>query len=146
MYSVSKSFTIFTHTYSDDINATVQCMNHFLEDTTMTTITDEFMRQMRSTTRNYCIVILKAGPNKNMDGAEKIIWEHGRRNFELRANGVLSIVCPVSDGSNVSGIGIFNADVEEVVKIMDDDPGVQAGVFVYEVHATRSFPGDSLPQ
>ena len=112
----------------------------------MTTITDEFMRQMLSKARNYCVVILRAGPNKHMDGAEKIIREHGRRNFELRADGVLSIVCPVSDGSNVSGIGIFNADVEEVKKIMDEDPGVQAGVFVYETHACRSFPGDSLPE
>jgi hypothetical protein len=112
----------------------------------MTTITDEFMRQMIAKTRNYCIVILKAGPNKHMDGAEKIIWEHGRRNFELRADGVLSIVCPVTDGSNVSGIGIFNAGVEEVKKIMDEDPGVKAGVFVYVTHACRSFPGSCLPE
>ncbi len=31
----------------------------------MTTITDEFMRQMMSTTKNYCVVILKAGPNRD---------------------------------------------------------------------------------
>jgi hypothetical protein len=104
------------------------------------------MRQMMSTTRNYCVVILKAGPNKKMDGVEKIIWEHGRRNFELRAAGMLSIVCPIRDGSDVSGIGIFNASLEGVKKIMDEDPGVQAGVFVYEVHACRSFPGDRLPR
>ncbi|MGA9080638.1 MAG: hypothetical protein WB581_10475 [Halobacteriota archaeon] len=53
---------------------------------------------------------------------EKIIWEHGRRNFALRADCVLSIVCAVSDESNVSGVGIFNAPVEEVRKIMDEDP------------------------
>ncbi len=112
----------------------------------MTTITDEFMRQMISTTKNYCIVILKAGPKKNEDGAEKIIWEHGRRNFALRADGVLSIVCPISDGSNVAGVGIFNAPVEEVKKIMDEDPAVQAGVLIYELHACRSFPGACLPK
>ena len=28
---------------------------------------------------------------------------------------------------------------------MDGDPGVQAGVFVYELHPCRSFPGDALP-
>jgi hypothetical protein len=111
----------------------------------MTTITDDFMRQMRAKTRNYTIMILKAGPNKHMEGVEKIIWEHGRRNFALRADGLLLIVCPVSDGSDVSGIGIFNAPAEEVKKIMDEDPGVQAGVFVYEIHACRSFPGDCLP-
>jgi len=111
----------------------------------MTTITDEYMQQMRAKTRNYSIVILKAGPNKHQDGAEKIIWEHGRRNHELRADGVMPIVCPVADDSDVSGVCIFNATVEEVKKIMDDDPGVKAGVFVYEIHACRSFPGDSLP-
>jgi len=119
-------------------------MNHFLEDTFMTTISDEFMRQMLSTTKNYCVVILKAGPHRYEDGVEKIIWEHVRRNFELRANGVISIVCPISDGSNVTGVGIFHASVEEVKKIMDEDPGVQAGVFVYEIHATRSFQGGNL--
>jgi len=112
----------------------------------MTTITNEFMQQMLSTTRNYCLVILKAGPNKHMDGAEKIIWEHGRRNFALRADGLLSIVCPVSDGSNVAGIAVFNAEVEEVKKIMNDDPAVKAEVLIYEIHACRSFPGDSLPR
>ncbi len=112
----------------------------------MTTITDEFMRQRISQTRQYCIVILKAGPNRNMDGVEKIIWEHGRRNFELRAEGMLSIVCPISDGSDVSGVGIFNAPVEEVKKIMDEDPAVKAAVLVYETHPCRGFPGDSLPK
>ena len=111
----------------------------------MITISDEFMRQMLATTRKYCVVILKAGPNRHKDGVEKIIWEHVRRNFVLRAEGVLSIVCPISDESNVTAVGIFNADVEEVKKIMDEDPGVKAGVFVYEIHASRSFPGDSLP-
>jgi len=112
----------------------------------MTTITDEYMQRMLSKAKNYCIVILKAGPNKQQDGVEKIIWEHGRRNFALRADGVLPIVCPVNDGSDVSGIGIFNTSAEEVKKIMDEDPGVQAGVFVYEVHACRSFPGACLPE
>lgn len=112
----------------------------------MTTITDEYMRQIISQTRQYCIVILKAGPNRLEEGVEKIIWEHGRRNFELRAEGVLPIVCPISDGSDVSGIGIFNAPLEEVKKIMDEDPGVKAGVFVYELHVCRSFPGASLPK
>jgi uncharacterized protein YciI len=51
----------------------------------------------------------------------------------LRAEGVLSIVCPISDGSDVAGIGIFKASVEEVKSIMDEDPGVKAGVFVYEI-------------
>ena len=111
----------------------------------MTTITDDYMRQMLTTTRSYCVVILKAGPRRHEPGVEKILWEHGRRNFSLRADGVLSIVCPVADGSGVTGIGIFNASLKEVKKIVDDDPGVKAQVFIYEAHESRSFPGDSLP-
>jgi hypothetical protein len=79
-----------------------------------------------------------------MEGVDEIVWEHGRR-FSLRADGVLSIVCPVPGGEELNGIGIFNATVEETRAIMDDDPGVQAGVFVYELHPCRSFPGDALP-
>ena len=111
----------------------------------MITISDEFMQQMLATTRKYCVVILKVGPKRNEDGVEKIIWEHVRRNFALRTEGMLSIVCPISDGSDVTGIGIFNADVEEVKKIMDEDPAVKAGVLVYETHACRGFPGSCLP-
>jgi hypothetical protein len=36
-----------------------------LSDNSRTTITDEFMRQMRSTPKQYGIVILKAGPNSH---------------------------------------------------------------------------------
>ena len=111
----------------------------------MQTITDEYMRQMLPTTRPYYIVILKAGPQKQQEGVEKIIWEHARRNFALRADGKLVIVCPVNDGTDVTGVGIFNTSLEDTKEIMEDDPGVKAGVFIYEIHPCRSFPGDSLP-
>ncbi len=112
----------------------------------MTTITDEFMQKMLGTTKQYCISILKAGPNSNHPDRDTIVREHGRRNFALRADGLLPIVCPISDGSDTSGIGIFNASVEEVRRIMDGDPAIIAGIFVYELHPCRSFPGDSLPK
>ena len=109
-----------------------------------TTITDEYMRQMLGTAKDYCLMILRAGPRIDQPGVEKIIWEHGRRNFQLRAEGLLCIVCPVIDGGDVDGLGIFNADAEEARRIMDGDPGVQAGVFTYELHLCRGFPGDRL--
>jgi len=111
----------------------------------MTTISDEFMMQLLPTTKTYTAVILKAGPGINRDDVKQIIWEHGRRNFALRADGLLSIVCPVTDAGEVRGIGIFNADEAATRKIMDEDPGVATAVFVYETHSCRSFPGDSLP-
>jgi len=103
------------------------------------------MQQMMGKIKEYTLVILKAGPNRHKNGVETVIWEHARRNFTLRDEGVLSIVCPIADGSDVSGIGIFNTGIDRVREIMDGDPAVQAGIFVYEVHPCRSFPGDRLP-
>jgi len=111
----------------------------------MTTITDEFMREMLPKAKTYCLMILKNGPQRHQPGADKIIWEHGRRNFALRADGVMPIVCPVGDGSEVCGIGIFTTGIDEARRIMDEDPGVKAGVFVYELHACRGFAGSCLP-
>jgi hypothetical protein len=111
----------------------------------MTTITDDFMREMMGKTKPYCVVILKTGPNSDVPDVQSIIWEHGRRNFQLREQGTLSIVLPIRDGTEVHGVGIFNAGLDEVTRLMDEDPGVAAGVFVYEVHQSRSFPGDCLP-
>jgi len=111
----------------------------------MATITDDYMRQMLAATRNYSLVILKIGPHRHDGGADGTIWEHGRRNFALRAEGVLAIVYPIADGSEVAGVGIFDASAEDVRAIMDEDPAVQAGILTYEVHPCRGFPGSSLP-
>lgn len=111
----------------------------------MTTISNEMMQEMLLKTKGYSIVILRKTDKHAEPGSDKIVWEHGRRNFQLRAEGLLSIVCPIRDESDISGIGIFNASPEETSKLMESDPGVQAGIFTYEVHACRSFPGDSLP-
>jgi hypothetical protein len=73
------------------------------------------------------------------------VWEHGRRNFGLRDAGTLAVVLPVTDDSEVCGIGVFTTSIEETAAIMADDPGVRAGVFTYEVHPCRGFPGDALP-
>ena len=114
-------------------------------DARMAEITDEYMFEMLAQSKDYTLVLLEAGPNYADPSSPPIIFEHGRRNFSLRADGVLSIVCRVADDSKWSGIGVFNAPVDEVTRIMDGDPGVQAGVFTYEVHPVKSFPGDALP-
>jgi hypothetical protein len=111
----------------------------------MIAITDEYMKQMLATTKSYTIMTLKPGPNINHPNLKQIIWEHGRRNFELRADGLLPVVCPVTDDADISGFGIFSTTAEETKKILDDDPAVVAGIFVYEVYPVKSFPGDKLP-
>ena len=108
-------------------------------------ITDEMMLERRKQAASYCLVILKKAAGYGSEGSDKIIWEHGRRNISLQTDGVLPIVCPVADDSDIAGIGIFTPDMDEVRRIMDGDPGVQAGVFTYELHPCRSFPGSALP-
>ena len=108
-------------------------------------ITDDYMRTMLTRSAPFSVVILEKGPAHGSDGSDAIVWEHGRRNFELRAAGLLAVVCPVPDDSEVCGVGIFTPPPDEVARLMDDDPGVRAGVFTYSVHPCRSFPGDGLP-
>ncbi|MBO0705579.1 MAG: hypothetical protein J2P39_09685 [Candidatus Dormibacteraeota bacterium] len=111
----------------------------------MAEISDDYMRDMLSRSREYTLSILRDGPNRDAPDRDRIVWEHGRRNFSLRADGHLAIVCPVPDGSDVCGVGIFTGSPEETKRIMDEDPGVRAGIFVYELHPCRSLPGDALP-
>lgn len=111
----------------------------------MTTFSDDEMRARIAAAKTYTIVLLKSGPNRDRPDADAIVWEHARRNLVLRANGSLAIVCPIRDGTNVHGLYIFDRSVEETKAIMDDDPGVQAGLFIPELHPCRGFPGSALP-
>jgi hypothetical protein len=87
---------------------------------------------------------LKHGPNYGTPGTDGIIWEHGRRNLGLRAAGALAISCPIRDGSDIAGVGIFDREPEDVVAIMNGDPAIQAGVLTFEARPARSFPCDGL--
>jgi hypothetical protein len=109
-----------------------------------TQITDEYMHTMLAQAKAYTVVLLNGTPKLAEDGAASIVWEHGRRNFSLREDGLLSIVCPVTDGGDLAGIYVFDTDPEHATRIMRDDPGVRAGVFTFEVHPCRGFPGDAL--
>jgi hypothetical protein len=61
-----------------------------------------------------------------------------------RAIGILSVVLPVGGRADVSGAGVFNCDVDATRELLEGDPAVQAGAFVYDLYETRSFPGDAL--
>jgi hypothetical protein len=109
------------------------------------TITDDTMRDRLGTTRSYTAVLLRATDKCVRPDVDAIIWEHGRRNFALREHGVLPIVMPSTDNSDWAGIAVFDAPPEQVRVIMDHDPAVSAGIFTYEEHPVRGFPGSTLP-
>lgn len=111
------------------------------------TITNELIQQILATAREYCVFILKEGANRNQPDAEQIQGEHIRYLFELRADGKLSITCPVMNNSGLMGVGILNtSDLDEAKKILDQDPNIKAGRLTYEAHICISFPGDSLAE
>ena len=111
----------------------------------MTTYTDNMMRERLAMAASYTLVMLRHGVNYGTAGADEIIWEHGRRNMELQADGVMPIVFPVGDETGLAGVGIFVDGLDEVRKIMEGDPAIQAGVLSYSVHPCRGFPGSALP-
>ena len=123
----------------------------YKDDSALPEVTDDMLREALPSTAPYTVVVLKAGPRFSPPGQDRdpwlaqIIWQHGKRNFALRAAGLMPIVCPVADGSGVTGVGIFAASPEEVDWIMSGDPGVKEGVFTYDIHPTRTFPGSVLP-
>jgi hypothetical protein len=73
-----------------------------------------------------------------------LIWEHAKRNYALYLVGLMRIVFPIGGGSGTTGVGIFDSDPEEADRIMRQDPGVKAGLFTYELHATQTFPESTL--
>lgn len=123
----------------------------YTDDASLPEVTDEEMRAGLATTIPYTILILKAGPRFSPPGPDRdpevaaYIWQHGKRNFRLRNAGLLSVVCPVADGSEVVGVSVWAASPEDVERIYAQDPAVRAGVLRYEIHPTRTFPGSTLP-
>lgn len=105
---------------------------------------DEEMSALLATTKEYTVVVLRSGPNAGAPDENQVVWEHGRRNFGLRDSGALAIVLPVFGDPSMCGVAVFTTSVEETAAIMADDPGVAAGIFTYDVYASRSFPGDAL--
>jgi len=111
----------------------------------MSGVTDDYMREMLRTTNRYTLVILHRTSKRGEPGADRIVWEHGRRNFELRRDGLLCIVGPVvKDETDVTGVCIFSIDLRQTRMLMDEDPAVKAGIFTYEAHLIEGFPGDAL--
>ena len=103
-----------------------------------------------SATRAYTLVFLKKGPAYQLpDGRspeqKSIVWEHVRRNMRLQFEGKKALVGPLAGAGEIVGISVFTVSEGEARALMEDDPGVRAGVFVYEVAAWHEVPGSGLP-
>jgi len=110
----------------------------------MSSITDDYMREVIRTRRPYTLVVFRSGPKAKEPGADKVIWEHGRRNLEFRKSGIVNLIIGLRDEWEIEGLDVFNTSFDETRRIMEEDPAVKAGVLTYEIHPVVSFPGDAL--
>ena len=106
--------------------------------------TIEYIRELQSSMKEYTVVLLKLTPKRNEAESQGIIFQHAQKNFALREEGVVSIVCPVFNHPHFGGLYIFNTDFDQTKQIIEEDPAVKAGIFQYEIYSGKSFPGDSL--
>jgi hypothetical protein len=116
----------------------------------MVEITDDFMRARLATVRDYVVARLIKGPayqppQTRPPEQARIVWEHGRRNMQMQADGKMALVGPVMGGGDLVGLCIFAVPEAEARAIMDGDGAVQAGIFVYDLITWYGFPGDTLP-
>jgi hypothetical protein len=108
-------------------------------------VSDDVMRARLAGTSTYTAILLRATDAFVRPAVDPIVWEHGRRNMPLAEAGLLSVVLRVMDDTELACIGVFGATLDDTRVIMDDDPGIRARIFSYEMHPVRGFPGASLP-
>jgi uncharacterized protein YndB with AHSA1/START domain len=111
----------------------------------LTVVTDATMRTRLSAAKPYTAMVLQTTAALARPQHDALIWEHGRRNMALVEAGLLAVVLPVTDDSGIAGYGVFTTDLDTTRQIVESDPGVRAGIFAYELHPVRGFPGAQLP-
>lgn len=111
---------------------------------TLPVVSDGEMRARLGAAKPYTAMVLRTTATFARPDVDPVVWEHRRRNMALVDAGLLSIVLPVADDSDVAGFGVFALPPEDVRVVMDADPGVRAGIFAYDVHPVRGFPGAFL--
>ena len=116
-----------------------------VDDQPLPWISDDAMRSRLAASAPYTMVVFFPTDQLVRPDVNPIIWAHGRRNMALIATGIAPVITPVTTADGPSGFAIFTTGPDETRTIMDADPGVIAGIFTYETHPVRGFPGATLP-
>jgi len=96
----------------------------------------------------YVLLILTKGENYGLNDTPRIIQsEHLPYVFQQRDDHHMVLTMPVMDNSSsIAAVAIYNStDKEEVKKLVEKDPAIQAGIFNYEILSSIGLPGDTLP-
>ncbi len=98
--------------------------------------------------KSYFMVFLKSGPNRTQDSATSatIQKNHLAHIDNMYKAGKLCMAGPFLDKNDIKGICIYNtATKEEAVTLANQDPAVQAGRLIVEIHEWYSAKGMKLP-
>jgi hypothetical protein len=125
-------------------------MHPWPEGAALVEISDDYIRQRLTKARGYVTVFLRKGPGYRPPASRppeqaRIVWEHVRRNMRLQAEGKKALVGPVEGGGEIVGLAVFLVPEAEARQLMENDPAVREGIFVYDVVTWHEFPGDGLP-
>lgn len=98
---------------------------------------------------SYVLAVLKTGPAdadiKDADARKKIFEGHFANMDRLAKKGKLVLAGPFIKGGEKRGLFIFDvATLEEAKKLVESDPAVKAGVFVFEL--TRWYGSAAVRQ
>ena len=88
--------------------------------------------------KSYVLVTLKTGPNDEKITDKKTRSEIFKGHFsnmtKLAEQGLLVLAGPLMESPPKRGMFIFNVSTkEEAMKLVESDPAVKAGIFVYEI-------------
>jgi uncharacterized protein YciI len=115
---------------------------------TMEQTPQEFFKEIASKGKQYTLVFLIEGSNRDQDEAtaDEIQFNHLKYLMTLREQGILPMHGPLLSGGKIVGVGVYNStDLEQVKKWCEGDPGFKAGRFTYEYHPFFTFPGSTIP-
>lgn len=89
------------------------------------------------TMQKYFIVFLKSGPERsqNEEEAAKLQQEHLAYLGGLYEDGIINLNGPTGGEGDIRGFSVYNvATIDQAIEYAENDPMVQAGRLVVEVH------------
>ncbi|MEX2080480.1 MAG: YciI family protein [Dehalococcoidia bacterium] len=112
-------------------------------------VTAEFVREQVARGRQYWLRFLWKGPRHGTldeQAAGELQMAHLVYLFTLREQGKLVMNGPLTDDTDLRGVGVVTVESrEEAEALGDNDPAVLAGVLRSEIRPWFSIPGDILP-
>jgi uncharacterized protein len=109
---------------------------------------DEEKEEPEFRIKQYFMVLLKRGPNKDLDSLalQEIQKGHMAHIKKMAEEKKLVLAGPFGDNTELRGIFVFDVPtLDEAVKLTEQDPAVKSGRLIMEIHPWYSEPGTCLP-